>query len=242
MQSCGVEGCNPRGVQGQRPGSVPWAGSQGLAAHYGISGVDGEQFRKVWLTSEANRGGVLGHASVLTVTSNGVETSPVARGVWVLETLLGRPPPPPPPDVKALEPDLRGATTIREQLAKHRDVPACNECHRKIDPYGFAFENYDPIGKWRPTYAEGRAIETAGETSAGRPFAGPAALKRLLLAQKGQFASTLAEKMMAYAAGRAMTPGDRPAIAAVTAALAARGDGFRDLVELVVVSPVFRNK
>ena len=95
---------------------------------------------------------MLGHASVLTVTSNGVETSPVTRGIWVLENILGTPPAPPPPDVEPLEPDIRGATTIREQLVKHRKVETCAECHRKIDPLGFAFEKFDPIGSYREEY------------------------------------------------------------------------------------------
>ena len=120
-----------------------------LAAHYGLPNVQGDEFRRVTLPEESFRGGLLGHASVLTATSNGVETSPVTRGIWVLENILGSPPPPPPPDVEPLEPDIRGATTIREQLAKHRNVATCAECHRKIDPIGFAMESFDPIGSFR---------------------------------------------------------------------------------------------
>lgn len=110
--------------------------------------LDGYEFRKVTLNTK-KRGGLLGHASVLTVTANGIETSPVTRGVWVLENLLGSPPPPPPDDVEPLDPDIRGATTVREQLEKHRSVAACNECHQTIDLPSFALENFDVIGRYR---------------------------------------------------------------------------------------------
>ena len=120
-----------------------------LAKHYGFKGINGETFRRVSLPKNSHRGGLLGHASVLTVTANGVETSPVVRGVWILDNILGTPPSPPPPDVEPLEPDTRGATTIREQLKKHRNVQACADCHAKIDPLGFALEFYDPIGGYR---------------------------------------------------------------------------------------------
>ncbi len=120
-----------------------------LAAHYGLPTIEGDEFRRISLPKQSLRGGLLGHASVLTATSNGVESSPVTRGIWVLENILGSPPPPPPPDVEPLEPDIRGATTIRQQLAKHRNVATCAECHRKIDPIGFALESFDPIGSFR---------------------------------------------------------------------------------------------
>ena len=127
-----------------------------LATHYGINDVDGEHFRKVSLKPQHHRGGLLGQGSVLTVTANGIETSPVVRGVWVLENIFGTPPPPPPPDVEPLEPDTRGASTIREQLNKHRNVAACADCHAKIDPAGFALEFFDPIGGYRSRYLAGR--------------------------------------------------------------------------------------
>ena len=115
-----------------------------LALHYGLKSPQGEMFQKVSLPANLRRGGILGHASVLAATANGVETSPVVRGVWVLENLLGTPPAPPPPDVPPIEPDTRGSVTVREQLAKHRNVSACADCHAKIDPWGFALEFYDP--------------------------------------------------------------------------------------------------
>src|SRR5204863_4119726 len=123
-----------------------------LAKHYGIPGVEGWEFRKVPLPADSHRGGVLTMASVLKVTANGTTTSPVLRGAWVLERILGTPPPKPPADVGAIEPDIRGATTIRDQLAKHRDNAACASCHSKIDPPGFALESFDVIGGWRDHY------------------------------------------------------------------------------------------
>ena len=123
-----------------------------LARHYGIAGVLGLEFRKVALRPEYHRGGVLTQGSVLKVTANGTTTSPVVRGVWVLDRILDKPPKPPPADVPKVEPDIRGATTIREQLAKHREIASCASCHKQIDPPGYALENYDPIGGWRERY------------------------------------------------------------------------------------------
>ena len=131
-----------------------------LARHYGIPGVDGLEFRKVALPPDSHRGGVLTMASVLKVTANGTTTSPILRGAWVLDRILGTPPPKPTVDVEAVEPDIRGATTIREQLAKHRQRAECASCHVKIDPPGFALESFDVIGGWRDYYrsvGEGRA-------------------------------------------------------------------------------------
>src|SRR4029079_13584580 len=159
-----------------------------LARHYGIPGVDGWEFQKVKLTPESSRGGVLTMAAVLKVTANGTTTSPVVRGNWVLDRLLGAPAPPPPSDVPAIDPDIRGATTIREQLAKHRSDAACARCHAKIDPPGFALESFDVIGGWRDRYRvfandkvgarggrqvqkNGPKVECAGELSNGKKFA-----------------------------------------------------------------------
>jgi len=134
-----------------------------LARHYGIDGVVGQEFRKVHLPSQSHRGGVLTQASVLKVTANGTNTSPVRRGVWVLENILGTPPDPPPPNVPAIEPDVRGTTTIRAQLAAHRKLAACARCHSEIDPPGFALESYDVIGSWRESY---RALDDRGRAAA----------------------------------------------------------------------------
>ena len=123
-----------------------------LAKHYGIAGVEGQSFRKVNLPADSVRGGLLGQASILKVTANGTYSSPVLRGVWVLDNILGTPTSPPPDNVGSVEPDIRGASTIREQLAKHRDLKSCASCHNKIDPPGFALECFDPIGGFRTLY------------------------------------------------------------------------------------------
>lgn len=216
-----------------------------LADHYGIDGVVGDEFRKVKLPADSMRRGLLGHASILTVTSNGVETSPVTRGIWVLENLLGNPPALPPPDVNPLEPDIRGATTIREQLAKHRNVETCAECHRKIDPYGFALECFDPVGAYREKYVSDEAgrtlkIDTSGRLATGEEFADVAELTQLLLKRQDQFVRCLTEKMLTYALGRELSVADLPQVDSITESLARRGGGLRDLVELIVLSEAFR--
>ncbi|MBT3483373.1 MAG: DUF1592 domain-containing protein [Opitutales bacterium] len=216
-----------------------------MADLYGIEGVSTDEFRRVDLPKDSPRGGVLGQASILTTTSNGVETSPVVRGIWVLENILGTPPPPPPVDVEPLEPDVRGATTIREQLAKHRKVETCAECHRKIDPIGFALEGFDPIGNLRRNYKNDagkafRKIDTSGKLVGGETFEGIDDLKDLLLERKDQFARCLVEKILTYSLGRELGFGDRPAVNALTEELADRGYGLRDLVELVATSEIFR--
>jgi hypothetical protein len=222
-----------------------------LAKHYGLPDIHGEAFRRVRLPIESPRGGLLGQASVLTVTANGVETSPVVRGVWVLENLLGSPPSPPPPDVEPLEPDTRGATTVREQLIKHREVQTCADCHAKIDPLGFALEFFDPIGGYRENYPgpkEGRErtvgppVYGAGELPSGETFDDTAGLKRVLIARKDRFAHTLTEKLMVYATGREMTFRDRSEIKAIAAADTDSSLGLRDLVTAVVSSEIFQKR
>ena len=215
-----------------------------LAAHYGLPTIEGDELRRISLPKNSLRGGLLGHASVLTATSNGVESSPVTRGIWVLENILGSPPPPPPPDVEPLEPDIRGATTIRQQLAKHRNVATCAECHRKIDPIGFALESFDPIGSLRRQYRDSTgklvgAVDTSGTLPTGESFADIAELKRLLLKQKDQFSHCLTEKMLTYALGREVGFQDRPTVESIVGELAAKGYGLQDLVELIVTSEVF---
>ncbi len=183
---------------------------------------------------------------MLTVTANGIETSPVVRGVWVLENIFGTPPPPPPPDVEPLEPDTRGATTIREQLNKHRDVAACADCHAKIDPAGFALEVFDPIGGYRSHYAVGRrkgpAVDGSGRLPTGETFQDERGLKKLLLDHKERFAEVLAEKLLTYATGRSMTFRDQPDIKNIATACAENGYGLRDLILGVVTSNTFRQR
>ncbi len=210
-----------------------------LARLYGLKLPEGSGFERVDLTDK-RRGGLLGQASVLTVTANGVDTSPVLRGVWLLENILGTPPSPPPPDVEPLDPDIRGAKTIRDQLTKHRESPTCYECHKKIDPLGFALENFDPIGGWRDTYDRGAPVDAAGELPGGKRFDDIVGLKAILIERRDQFALSLTKKLLAYATGRRLAPGDRPHLDRILEDLDEKGNGFRDLLRLIVVSEPFR--
>lgn len=217
-----------------------------LADLYRIKGVSSDTFSRVALPVDSLRGGILGHASILTVTSNGVETSPVTRGIWVLENILGTPPSPPPPDVEPLAPDIRGATTIRKQLAKHRKVETCADCHRKIDPIGFALESFDPIGSFRRSYRNDKGevfskVDTAGSLASGESFDDLKELKGLLLNRSDQFARCLVEKMLTYALGRELVFRDRPIVDDIVSQLIDRDYGLRDLVELIVTSEAFRD-
>jgi len=199
-------------------------------------------------------------ASVLKVTANGTSTSPVIRGAWVLDRILGAPPPPPPSGVPAVEPDIRGATTIREQLAKHRQVPSCATCHKAIDPPGFALESFDVIGGWREyyrsvgggkpvtingremPYGEGRKVDPADELPGGAKFKDVDELKQLLLRDKDQLARALAAQLLTYSTGTAPTPADKAEIAAVVAKVRDKNYGLRTLVHEIVQSKLFRNK
>lgn len=212
-----------------------------LARHYGIDPPAGSGFQKIALNTR-RRGGLLGQASVLTVTANGIDTSPVVRGIWVLENILGTPPSPPPPDVEPLDPDIRGAKTIRDQLKKHREVATCFDCHRKIDPLGFALENFDPIGAWRDTYGRRNKVDAAGELPNGESFTDIIGLKQILLSHSDQFAKTLSQKLLAYATGRELSVTDRPHIDRILRASGEHGNRFRDLIQLVVASEPFRSK
>jgi len=185
-------------------------------------------------------GGLLGQASVLTVTANGIDTSPVTRDVWILENMLGTPPSPPPPDVEPLDPDIRGEKTIRDQLSKHRSNPSCYDCHRSIDPLGFALENFDPIGRWRETYNGRSKIDASGELPKGKSFRNVVGLKKILRDHQDQFARALTEKLLAYATGRRMEPADRVHVDEIVKKLKEQGSGFRGLIKLVVASEVFR--
>ncbi len=217
----------------------------GLARLYGIDGVRGGGFQKVSL-ADSRRGGLLGQASILTASANGIDTSPVIRGIWVLENVLGTPPSPPPPDVEPLEPDIRGATTIRDQLEKHRKVETCAQCHRKIDPLGFALENFDPIGAWRDHYPQGRdggpTIDASGRLPDGAEFTDISGLKKILSGRKRQFAHCLTEKMLTYALGRKLDAADRPQLDIIVGELDRRNDGLLDLVLLIVASDAFCKK
>ncbi len=212
-----------------------------LARHYGLDLPQGTGFKRVGL-SDKRRGGLLGQASILTVTANGIDTSPVVRGVWLLENILGTPPSPPPPDVEPLDPDVRGASTIREQLTKHRDVPSCYDCHRKIDPPGFALENFDAIGAWRQRYSKDAAIDASAELPNGKSFDNIIGFKEILLEQQDLFARALAGKLLSYSIGRRADPNDRPHIDRILSSAQASNYGFRDLIHQVVLSQPFQSK
>ena len=209
-----------------------------LALHYGIEGVEGSELRRVSL-QETARGGILGHGAFLTASANGVDTSPVVRGIYVLEKLLGYKPPSPPPDVPAIEPDIRGAITIREQLEKHRADASCAECHRKIDPLGFALENFDAIGGWRDQYARNLPVNATGQLPGGNPFSTVTEFRQQLLQREGEFARCLTEKLLMYALGREIEVGDRPAIDSLLAELETTEGGLRDLIRLIILSEPF---
>ncbi|MBL8796027.1 MAG: DUF1592 domain-containing protein [Planctomycetia bacterium] len=234
-----------------------------LAKHYGIPDVLGNDLRKVQLPPGSHRGGVMTHASVLKVTADGTRTSPVLRGVWVLERIIGKPPAPPPPDVPNIEPDIRGATTIRQQLDKHRSIASCASCHMHIDPPGFALENFDPIGGWRDYYRAsartkggvvtlpgytGRAfyrgpdVEKGGVTHDGKPFETIDDYKKHLLNDKDQLARSLTEKLLIYATGAEIQFADREIVEQLVATLRDKQYGFRTLVHEIVQSRVFLNK
>jgi mono/diheme cytochrome c family protein len=214
-----------------------------LARLYGIEGVATTAgFQRVELAPELRRGGLLGMAAVLTASANGVDTSPVVRGIWVLDRLLGTPPDPAPTGVVLPEPDARGDLTLRELFAKHRTAESCNECHKSIDPLGFALESFDPIGRWRDTYDTGQTIDTAGSLPRGESFEDVYGMKRALLEDPTLFARNLTSRLLTYASGRTLRPGDRREVDRIVATLAAQGSGLRDLVLAVVTSPIFTSK
>ena len=225
-----------------------------MANHYGIPGVKGhEQFNVVKLANDSVRGGVLSHASVLKVTANGTSSSPVLRGVWVLDHILGRPSPPPPSGVPAVEPDIRGATTIREQLNKHRENESCARCHARIDPPGFALDCFDPIGGLRDRYRSlgegervgkmlyriGRSVETGGAMADGTAFADFRSFREILLKNQREVARAIARKLLIYGTGRPVGNADRAAIDAVVTSVEKNALGLRTMIHAVVDSELF---
>src|SRR5581483_4495034 len=207
-----------------------------LAKLYGIDGVEGEQFRRVKLADD-KRGGLLGMAAVLTLTSYPQRTSPVLRGKWVLEEILGTPPPPPPPLVKSLPPDDSpvDGLTLRQQLEKHRAQPECAACHVRMDPLGFGLENFDPIGAWRARIGN-QPVDASGVLPDGEKFEGPAQLKKVLLGRKEEFIRNLTRKMLAFALGRGLEYYDTPAVNRITKALASHDYRSSVLISQIVQS------
>jgi len=237
--------------------------NQPLAEFYGINGVIGLKIRRVPRPAGSVRGGVLTQASVLKVSADGTRTSPVLRGVWILNHLFGTPSPPPPPSVAAVEPDVRGATTIREVLAKHRADQSCNRCHRKIDPPGFALESFDVLGAHRdwyrtrdrsgkhvkrtlhphaPTsvqYRQGPDVDSSGVMPDGRPFADVRQYKRLLLEDETAMARSLTRLLLSYSLGRQVGFSDRPAVEEILASVKAEDYGLRSIIDEIVTSETF---
>ena len=225
--------------------------SNRLARHYGVPWPGGTGMQRVEFRPGDHRGGIITQGSVLKVTANGTTTSPVLRGVWMLERIMGQPVPPVPAGVPAIEPDIRGAKTIREQLDKHRHVASCAVCHVKIDPPGFALESYDVIGSWRDRYRTvkepkgwqpGPAVDPSFAMSDGRAFADIAEFKRILLADPDQLARNLASKFVTYATGAGIAYGDRGELEEIVAKTRKQNHGIRSMIHAVVASPLFQNK
>ena len=235
-----------------------------LAEHYDIAGVKGEQIRKVSLTPGSRRGGFITQGAVLKVSANGTSTSPVVRGAYVLDRILGTPPDPPPKNVAAIEPDIRGATTIREQLDKHRNQQACAGCHAKLDPPGFALENFDVTGRWRTNYraipdsakdkvvnvpgtdvrfyTQGRPLDPSFIMADGRPFKDVDEFKQLILAQPEQLARCVTEKLITHFTGAQLQFADREVAEAIVHRAASSDYGLRTLLHEVIQSRVFTHK
>ena len=221
-----------------------------LARFYDIPGVHGDQISKVSLMPSYHRGGVLTQGSILKVTANGTTTSPVIRGVWIGERLLGEHIPPPPQGVPAIEPDIRGATSIRDLLARHRSNDSCASCHVKIDPPGFALENYDPSGRYRTHYgsadrgrkARGVEIDASYELSDGRRFENVEQFRSLIMADPESLARNLASKLITVGTGASPQFADRAGIEQIVEAAEAENYGFESIIQSVVASSIFQTK
>jgi len=213
-----------------------------LAKHYGIPNVYGSRFRRVALDADSVRGGLLGQGSILTVTSYANRTSPVLRGKWILENILGTPPPPPPPNVPPL-PDNGGggrALSMRERMTRHRANAACSGCHQLMDPAGLSMENFDAIGRWRTRTEGGAAVDASGALPGGAAFDGVSGLRAALLRRPEVFVSTMTEKLMTYALGRGLEYYDAPTVRAIVRGAHADDYRFSSLVFGIVDSPAFQ--
>ena len=210
-----------------------------LAKHYGVPNVYGSRFRRVSTTGEVGRGGLLRHGSVLAVTSYATRTSPVMRGKWVLDNLVGTPPPPPLPDVPTLKDNTIAANlSVRERLAEHRANAACASCHNMMDPVGFSFENFDAVGRWR-TLEEGKPVDASGGLPDGSKFTGVSGLEEGLLARPEVFVGTLSEKLLTFALGRGVEPTDGPAIRQIVRDAKAADYRFSSIIVAITRSTPF---
>jgi hypothetical protein len=227
-----------------------------LAKHYGISGVEGFAIREVPLPTDTPFGGIWTHASTMKATANGTLTSPVKRGVWVAERLLGTPIPPPPANIDPVDPDTRGAKTLREQLALHSGSGSCAECHAKFDPYGFALESFDVMGNHRTRYrvidktapkgqiqwTDGLPVDSTGVTPDGKAFAGVKQLRELMAKQPDQLARGVTRHLLTYATGQPATHLDHSTIDSIVQGAVHDDYGLRSLVHGIVQSETFRSK
>ncbi len=211
-----------------------------LARHYGIPHVSGSHFRRVLLDESSRRGGILRHGSILSVTSYATRTSPVIRGKWILENLLGSPPPPPPPNVPALEDTpLAADLPVRERLAAHRADAACAACHDLIDPVGFGLENFDAVGRWREL-EQGQRVDAAGGLPDGSAFVGVSGLEQALLERPELFVQTLTEKLLTFALGRPVEYYDAPAVRQILKQAKQQDYRFSSLILGIVNSVPFQ--
>jgi hypothetical protein len=234
-----------------------------LAEHYFFVGPKGSKIQRVPIGTDTERGGFLTQGSVMKVTANGTVTSPVIRGIWVNDRILGVPVPPPPPGVPAIDPDTHGATTIREQLEKHRADPVCAACHARIDPTGFALEGFDVIGRWReayrsrgagqptsmvypdgwrPKYKIGPAVDCKGALPDGKSFNDIKELRKILLADPDQIARNFTQHLLTYATGASMSYVDRKGVEKIVAESKKQGHGIRKLIHAIAQSDVFQQK
>lgn len=215
-----------------------------LAAHYQIAQVYGPHFRRVPITPQMNRGGLLTSAAIMTMNSDGKDSHPLKRGVWMLKRILDDPPPPPPPNVPEVDltdPEIL-KMTLKERIANHRDKPACISCHSRIDPWGIAFENFDALGAYR-THIKNEPVDATSELFNRQTLAGVDGLKRYLLRERqDQFAEAMVHKLTAFALGRPLSFGDSADIDSLTAQFRQRDDGLGDLIQLIVSSKLFNTK
>ncbi|QDU94454.1 DUF1592 domain-containing protein [Lignipirellula cremea] len=220
-----------------------------LARHYGIPGVEGSEFRKVAITPDQHRGGIFGMAGLLTLLADGTRTLPVRRAAWIMENVFNDPSPPPPPNAGEIQPNTSGEKlTVRQRLALHRDEPTCASCHKRLDPFGLALENYDAIGAWR-THANGEnfrrdppELDVSGELPSGRRFENLNGFKTALLEERDRFAKAFSQKMLTYALGRSVGYVDHRTVDQLTVALQDHDYRLRSLIQAIVASEAFRNR
>jgi hypothetical protein len=213
-----------------------------LARHYGIPNIYGSQFRRIELSDESIRGGLLGQGSILLVTSYPNRTSAVQRGKWVLENVLGAPPPPPPPDVPPLEDRASDGKVLsmRDRMVQHRANPVCASCHSRMDPLGLSLENFDAVGRWRDSSEADGPIDASGALPDGTPFNGPRELRQTLLEHPEPFVTTLTEKLLTYAVGRGVNYFDAPTVRTILRDAADGGYRFSSLILGIVNSTAFQ--